>query len=136
MGKLWTATVAGVLVFVVTSFVFYALLMVDQFAVWEAAVARPEPILWSGLLGMVLLIFTMSYMYPLGYKGGDPLAEGARFGLMVGAILTAAILIHYSVYQLELAGIIADIVFNVALLAVVGAVIGKIYGDGGAPSGA
>lgn len=68
----------------------------------------------------------MAAMYPKGYQGGDPLKEGARMGLMVGDVPTGVVLVHYSTYELQLAGVVMDIVFNVALFVLAGAVIGKI----------
>ncbi|MDH5752986.1 MAG: hypothetical protein OEZ59_11305 [Deltaproteobacteria bacterium] len=38
------------------------------------------------LLAYLVLAALMSYMYPLGYKGGSPLAEGLRFGVLIGIL--------------------------------------------------
>lgn len=128
MNTLVKAAGAGFLVFLVPSYLFYEMLMKEQFAVWEAEVARAEPLMAFGLLGILILMFVMAVMYPKGYQGGDPLQEGARFGFTMGVFLSGMVLIFYSVYELQLMGSLTDIVFNVLLLTLVGAVMGKVYG--------
>ena len=76
----------------------------------------------------MLLALLMSYMYPLGYSGGDALVEGARFGLMASGYIVVALLFVYNDYQVELAGTVSDIVFHVVVSTVMGAAIGKVYG--------
>lgn len=136
MGRTVMAAVTGVVVFLAVSFVFYELLMKEQFAVWEADVARAEPLLWMGLLGMLLLMLTMSYLYPIISSGGNPLMEGGKLGLIVGAVLASVMLIVGSVYAVALGGTLTDIVFNVALLVLVGAIIGKVHSMGAPEVGA
>ncbi len=128
MTPLIKATLAGFVVFVGASGLFYGVLMADQYAVWEADVARAEPMMGYGMAGFLIMILVMSAMYPKGYQGGDPLKEGARFGMMVGLIISGLVLAFYGGFEFQLAGIVSDIVFNVALLSLVGAVIGKVYG--------
>ncbi len=38
------------------------------------------------LLSYFILALLMSYIYPLGYKGGSPLWEGLRFGMVIGIL--------------------------------------------------
>ena len=38
------------------------------------------------LIGFFILAVLMSYLYPLGYKGGSPLKEGLRFGFIIGLL--------------------------------------------------
>jgi len=35
------------------------------------------------ILGVLILTVLMAYMYPQGYKGGSPLKEGLRFGVVI-----------------------------------------------------
>jgi hypothetical protein len=37
-------------------------------------------------LAYLILGLLMAYIYPLGYKGGKPLPEGLRFGIIMGLI--------------------------------------------------
>jgi hypothetical protein len=38
------------------------------------------------LVAYCVLALLMSYMYPLGYKGGKPILEGLRFGIVIGIL--------------------------------------------------
>lgn len=38
------------------------------------------------LIAYLVLGIIMSYMYPLGYKGGKPVIEGLRFGMIIGIL--------------------------------------------------
>ncbi len=38
------------------------------------------------VLAYLLLGALMAYMYPIGYKGGRPVLEGLRFGLLIGLL--------------------------------------------------
>ncbi|MCB0216457.1 MAG: hypothetical protein KDH92_07470 [Chloroflexi bacterium] len=130
MGKLLQAGLVAFVIMAVVSMLFYGVLMVDQFAVWEAEVARAAPMMPLGFVGMLIFSLSMAAIYPKGYQGGDPLQEGARFGLRVGGLLAGLVVMFYSFYEFQLAGSVIDIVFNVLLLAVMGAAIGKVYGSG------
>jgi hypothetical protein len=122
---------AGLVAFVIQallSMAFYGFLMFDQFAVWEADVARAEPMMQYGFLGMFIFSMAMAAIYPKGYEGGDPIKEGARFGLLVGGLLAGIVVMFYGFYEFQLTGSLIDIVFNLALLSLMGAAIGKVYG--------
>ncbi len=38
------------------------------------------------LIAYFILALFMSYMYPIGYKGGRPIFEGLRFGALIGLL--------------------------------------------------
>jgi hypothetical protein len=46
----------------------------------------PEPNVLFVLLGFLILAVLMTYIYPQGYKGGSPLKEGLRFGVIIGLL--------------------------------------------------
>lgn len=37
-------------------------------------------------IAYLVLALLMSYIYPLGYKGGKPVLEGLRFGIIIGIL--------------------------------------------------
>jgi len=45
-----------------------------------------EPNILFIVLGYLILAALMAYLYPLGYKGGSPLKEGLRFGIIIGLL--------------------------------------------------
>ncbi len=132
--KLTTAALAGFLVQAVLSFLFYEFLMAEQFAQWEAAVARDEPMMAIGMAGLLIFNSGLAAIYPKGYQGGDAVQEGARFGLLVAVVLAGLVLMFYSFYNFELAGSLTDIVFHFVVLPLVGITIAKVYGGAAAGS--
>lgn len=81
------------------------------------------------LIAYLVLALIMAYIYPLGYKGGRPIVEGLRFGMLIG-------LLWVFPHELALAGAHGDsisYVFKNAALHVVeqgfgGIIVGFIYG--------
>lgn len=130
MSKMLKAGLVAFLIMAVASAVFYGVLMIDRFAVWEAEVARAEPNILLGFVAMLLFSMAMAAMYPKGYQGGDPVKEGARFGSMVALVLVSIILLNYTIYELQFAGSLVDMVFNGILVTGMGAAIGTVYGSG------
>lgn len=116
MTKLALAAVVGFLVYVVVGILFYQVIMGDPFAAWQAAVARAEPIVSSGLLGIALLMLTMAAVFPHVRGREVPWMDGARLGLVVGVIAAGIFLANYAVYEL-------------VLVTVVGGVIGLVCGE-------
>ncbi len=58
---------------------------------------RAAPIIPLGLMSMLLQGVTLALLYRRWYRGGSPLAEGAKFGLLVGVVF-------YSIAALATAG--------------------------------
>lgn len=56
--------------------------------------------------------------------------KGARFGLRIGVLLVGLVTMYYSLYELQLNGVLVDMVFNLALLTLMGIAIAKVYGPG------
>src|SRR6267143_2116726 len=48
---------------------------------------RKEPLMHLGVLSMLIQAGIMSYLYTFFYKGGEPLKEGAKFGLIMGLFM-------------------------------------------------
>ncbi len=92
---------------------------------------RPRPIIWLGLLSMVLQAVVVAYLYPRYYGGGAPLAEGATFGLLLGVFMgTNAVLAEAGKNQVASlrTWIVLEGVYYLLQFIVVGAVIGMVYG--------
>jgi hypothetical protein len=54
----------------------------------HTALPRQVPLTRIIILGYVLLALLMTYLYPKGYSGGNPLPEGLRFGVLMGVLFT------------------------------------------------
>jgi len=48
---------------------------------------RKEPIIWLGVLSMLLQGVVIAYLYPSFYRGGSPARSGAWFGLLMGVFM-------------------------------------------------
>jgi hypothetical protein len=47
-----------------------------------------------GIVGMLLSMVALAALYALAYPGGAPIAEGARFGLLVGVFALGSFVLH------------------------------------------
>jgi hypothetical protein len=87
--------------------------------------------IWILLIAYMVLSLIMAYLYPIGYKGGRPIIEGLRFGMVIG-------LLWVFPHELAMAGAHGDsitYVFKNAAWHVVeqgfgGIIVGLIYGMG------
>jgi len=87
-----------------------------------------EPNLLFIILGVLILAVLMAYMYPLGYKGGSPLKEGLRFGVVIGLLW----ILPYNVIMIGVVGtsktlVVVDALWHIVEQGVGGIVIGYIY---------
>lgn len=93
---------------------------------------RPQPIVALGVLSMVLQAAVVAYLYPIFYRGGAPLATGATFGLLLGVFMGSnAVLAEAGKNQVTSlrTWIGLEGAYYLLQFAVVGAVIGLIYGE-------
>lgn len=80
-------------------------------------------------LGYIVLGLLMSYIYPLGYKRGNPIFEGMKFGVIIG-------LIWVFPHDLTMAGahgtsiiyVLKNAAWHVVEQGFGGVIIAKIYG--------
>jgi hypothetical protein len=90
--------------------------------------ALPEPNVLFVLLGFLILAILMAYLYPLGYKGGSPLKEGLRFGVIIGLLW----FLPLSVIMVGVVGksgtlVVVDGLWRLVEQGVGGIVIGYVY---------
>ena len=131
--KMLQAWLAGFVVMYIISFIWYLVIIAGYNEVQFAEVAREEMSMTLITLGYLVLTFLMSYMYPIGFRGGPPINEGMRFGVLVG--LTVSIptaLIFSGAYNMPLAANLIDGIYHTAEITVGAIVMALIYG--GEPS--
>ncbi len=132
--KMTMAWLGAFVVMFVLSFLWYGMLMQDFYMENYQDVNRSEEDFSMPLImvGYLVLTFLMSYIFPLGFKGGSAVTEGMRFGVLLGmtrALPTALILA--GVYKMPLSANLVEAVFTIFESAIGGIVIAKIYGLGG-----
>ena len=51
------------------------------------AVTRPEPNVPLGMMAMLMQGLVIAYLYPLYYRGGNPIVEGVKFSMIIGLVV-------------------------------------------------
>ena len=126
------AAVAATVVDAVYGFIVYGNILSNQFAQYMD-VYRPVatqgtymPFLFGGML---LAMLAASFIYAKGYEGGSGVAEGARFGFLIGILEVGySVLVSYAILNIgrrltAYMGAAAIVEWVIA-----GIVIGLIYG--------
>ena len=65
---------------------WHDVVMSDFYVAASGGAVRSSPIMWVIALAYVGVAAIMAYMYPKGYEGGSPVAEGFKFGAMIGFV--------------------------------------------------
>jgi hypothetical protein len=118
-------------VFSIVGFLAHGVLMKDLYLA-HAAIMRPEaeanarlPLAFIvSLVGMM----AFAYAYAKGYEGGKGVQEGLRFGVLVGVMLIAFVVVwDYMTYPLSRNFLFALVVDYIIEFAIYGVVVGAIY---------
>ncbi len=112
-------------------FLVYGTLLSSHFERYPAVYRNAEtgaaflPLMFGGLF---IAIIVVSIMYATGYAGGSGVAEGVRFGLLLGTFASFAFAgVNYAVLNIgrQLAVMVAAAAFVEWLL--IGVIIGLVY---------
>lgn len=92
---------------------------------------REPPIIPLGLASMIIQGIVLAYFYPLFYKGGKPILQGMKFGLIMGVFLfsisTLAVAAKIQVTSMS-TWIFIQTAFHAIQFILTGAGIGLVYG--------
>ena len=96
------------------------------------AVYRPKDEIMSvmpaGMLAMFVSMVVMAVLYAMIYRGGSGIAEGARFGALIGVFAVCAFVIHnYVNLNIGLALTVGQSIAYFVEWTLAGIVIGLIY---------
>jgi len=81
------------------------------------------------LAAYFILALLMSYMYPLGYKGGKPILEGLRFGIVIGVLWVFPHgLAMVGAHGESILYVLKNSVWHVVEQGIGGIIIGLVYG--------
>ena len=129
MKKMVLASVLGFVVMFVLGVIWHVLLLGDFYAQQMAAVNREETRIPLIGIGYLVLAILMAYAYPIGYKGGSPLSEGLKFGILMGLLAhLPTALIYLGAWKLTATGMFVDVAYHVAEVGVGGIAIAYVYG--------
>ena len=92
---------------------------------------RQEPIIPLGMLSMLIQGLVLAYLYPFFYKGGHPVMQGIKYGLLMGLYLYSVSTLANAAKMMGASmpvwlGIQA--LFHTIQFVLAGAVIGLAYG--------
>lgn len=93
---------------------------------------RKEPLIPLGIISIIMQGLVLSYLYPICSKGGSPLKDGLKFGLLIG-ILMASIAVFAEAGKQNVSSLATwlgfESVYYLLQFGLVGTVIALIYGD-------
>lgn len=90
---------------------------------------RNAPIAAYHFLALLVTAALLSFVYPKGYRGGVPWAEGLRFGMMMGVLTSLPMSLHvYAKAEVPLAGLLTGVLWTVITWGISGGLIGAVYG--------
>lgn len=84
--KFFLAALAGLVGNVVAWFILEQLIFkryMEEKIMGPTGASMEWGVLWP-LIAVLAMVIIMAYLYPKGYEGGSPVAEGLRFGILLG----------------------------------------------------
>ena len=89
---------------------------------------RAEPVFVFRLLAWVITAGLLARIFPIGYRGGVPWAEGLRFGMLMGVLAgLPAALDTYANLEVGFPILLTAVLWHVITWGVAGALIGAVY---------
>lgn len=92
------AGLVATVVYFVLGFVLFALSpLADEYRQFPAVYRTPESmkgVAAVGMVGMLLSMLALATLYALTYHVGAPIAQGVRFGLLVGLFALGSFVLH------------------------------------------
>ena len=115
---------------------WHQVLLSEYYAAILPSVARAEPNMVVIGYGYLITAVVMTLLFPVGYKGGSGIAEGLRFGAVIGLLwwLPANIMLS-GVYEMTLTSGLVDGAWHVVEGAAGGVVIGLLHARGAGATG-
>ena len=127
--KWFLAGLVGFVVMFILSGLWYMLIMDAFYREQAGALMREEYNFIFIVLGYLVMAFLMSFIYPIGYKGGSPAKEGLRFGVLIGLLVwLSSNLILYGAHNMTLSATLVDSGWHVVEEGIGGLVIALVYG--------
>lgn len=122
---------ATVVYFVLGGLLFAASPLKKEFQRFPAVYRSADEMksVWPlGIAGMLLSMLVLAVLYALAYHGGSALAEGARFGALIGGFAVGSFVLHNHVnLRIGLRLTLGQAAAYFVQWILVGIVIGEIY---------
>ena len=128
--KMLFALIAGFIAMFLLSGLWHTLIMADFYEANSPSTAFAEPKMQFIVLGYFILALILAYIYPLGYKGGTPVIEGLKFGILMGLLWILPLsVVLFGVMESSGTLLVVDAIWHVVEQGIGGIVIGLVYGS-------
>jgi hypothetical protein len=126
-----TAAVAATIVDSIFGYLVYGVLLADRFAAYPGVYRSNEAgaAYLPAMFGCIFVgLLVAAYIYAKGYDGGSGVAEGVRFGLLLGVFVASVFAgVNYATLNIGLAHSLTMAAAAVVEWTLAGTVIGAIY---------
>jgi hypothetical protein len=137
-GRLVGAAIAATVVDGIYGFLVYGVLLAGEFGRYPEVYRSNEagaaylPLMF---LGILIAMFAVVAIYAKGYEGGSGVTEGARFGAMIGFVLSVILgSVNYATLNIGRRLAVAYVVAGLFEWILNGIVIGLVYKPSEAPA--
>lgn len=132
-GRIALATVGGMVAYFVAGFAIFILVpqMINEGRKYPAVFRSREDmmaVMPALMVATLVAILVLAVLYAMVYRGGSGLAEGARFGALIGVFVVCAFVVHnYVNLNFGVRLMLMQAVAYFVQWTVVGTVIGLLY---------
>ena len=129
--KMLFALLAGFVVMFLLAGLWHMIIMGDFYKANSSSAALAEPKMLFIALGYFILALILAFIYPLGYKGGSPVIEGLKFGVLMGLLwILPFSVVLFGLFESSGTVLVVDVIWHVVEEGIGGIVIGLVYGSG------
>jgi hypothetical protein len=126
--KLLLAALAAFVFLFIAGAALYPVVFPDG-APGQSRYPREEPLVAPRLFALLVTSLLLAYIFPKGYGGRKPWAEGVRFGMLMGALASIPTNLHvYAMADTPAPGLVTAVLWTVITWGVSGGLIGAVYG--------
>ncbi len=129
--KLILSTIVVGIVLFLLGWLFYSVLFAEYFFKFFGHLARPsaEFKIWAFAVANFVQAFFMYIIYAKGYKGGSPIMEGFRFGIVIGLfIYIPYMFMTWGYFQVMAIGVATDAVVGMFMTLIAAVITAVIHG--------
>lgn len=130
--KLLSSFVGAFVVMYAIGFLFHVIIAEEYIKMIFENVVKPgahHENMWGITVDYLIVALAMAWIYPKGYASGSPVAEGLRFGLIIGILVHISAAFGLSAtMDISLGGILGDKMWHVVETIFGGITIGLISG--------
>ena len=90
---------------------------------------RTDPIALYHVLALLVTSILLAYIFPIGYRGRTPWAEGLRFGMLMGVLVGLPWSLNaYAITETQFSSLLTAVLWLVITYGVAGGLVGAAYG--------